>query len=72
VRPGAASALYYSIYYSAGALGAFLPGLAWQAVGWTGVSLVVGAVLSIAALGAWLGKVERRRAPVAISRLGLG
>lgn len=72
VRPGAASALYYSIYYSAGALGAFLPGLAWQAVGWVGVALVVGAVLAIAALGAWLGQVERRRAPVAVSRFGLG
>ena len=72
VRPGAASALYYSIYYSAGALGAFLPGLAWQAVGWVGVALVVGAVLAIATLGAWLGQVERRRAPVALSRLGLG
>ncbi len=72
VRPGAASALYYSIYYSAGALGAFLPGLAWQAVGWAGVSTVVGAVLAIAALGAWLGQVERRRAPVAVNRFGLG
>ena len=66
VRPGAASALYYSIYYTAGALGAFLPGLAWQAAGWTGVSLVVGAVLLIAALGAWLGQVERRGAAVAV------
>ncbi len=72
VRPGAASALYYSIYYSAGALGAFLPGLAWQAVGWSGVALVVGAVLAIAAVGALLGQIERRRAPVAISRLSVG
>ena len=72
VRPGAASALYYSIYYTAGALGAFLPGLAWQAAGWTGVSLVVGAVLLIAALGAWLGQVERRGAAVAVSHVGVG
>lgn len=72
VRPGAASALYYSIYYTAGALGAFLPGLAWQAAGWTGVSLVVGAVLLIATLGAWLGQVERRSAGVAVRRVGVG
>jgi len=72
VRPGAASALYYSIYYTAGALGAFLPGLAWQAAGWTGVSLIVGAVLLIATLGAWLGQVERRSAAVAVSHVGVG
>jgi YNFM family putative membrane transporter len=72
VRPGAASALYYSIYYTAGALGAFLPGLAWQAAGWTGVSLVVGAVLLIATLGAWLGQVERRSAAVAVGHVGVG
>jgi YNFM family putative membrane transporter len=72
VRPGAASALYYSIYYTAGALGAFLPGLAWQAAGWPGVSLVVGAVLLIAMLGAWLGQVERRSAAVAVGPVGVG
>ncbi len=72
VRPGAASALYYSIYYTAGAFGAFLPGLAWQAVGWVGVSSVVGAVLAIAVLGTWLGHVERQRAPAGVSRLSLG
>lgn len=72
VRPGAASALYYSIYYTAGALGAFLPGLAWQAAGWAGVSLVVGTVLLIATLGAWLGQVERRSAALAVSRVGVG
>jgi MFS transporter, YNFM family, putative membrane transport protein len=72
VRPGAASALYYSIYYTAGALGAYVPGLAWQAAGWVGVSLVVGAVLLIATLGARLGQLERRNAPVSISPVGLG
>ena len=72
VRPGAASALYYSIYYTAGALGAFLPGLAWQASGWIGVALVVGVVLLIAAVGAVLGQAERRRAPLAVSRLSVG
>lgn len=63
VRPGAASALYYSIYYTAGATGAFLPGLAWQSGGWWGVSATVGAALAVAAVGAWLGQLERRLAP---------
>jgi MFS transporter, YNFM family, putative membrane transport protein len=34
---GVASALYYSSYYVAGALGSYVPGLAWEAWGWTGV-----------------------------------
>ena len=65
VRPGAASALYYSIYYTAGAVGAFVPGLAWQSGGWWGVSATVGVALAIAAVGSWLGQVERRDAPAA-------
>jgi YNFM family putative membrane transporter len=72
VRPGSASALYYSIYYTTGAVGAFLPGLAWQASGWGGVSLVVGLALAVAAIGAWLGMIDRRRAPVAVARLSAG
>lgn len=64
VRPGAASAFYYSVYYSAGALGAFVPGLAWQAVGWDGVALVVGVALAVATVGARLGQRERRRGPL--------
>jgi YNFM family putative membrane transporter len=35
---GAASALYFSAYYGAGALGAYVPGLAWEAWGWDGVA----------------------------------
>jgi MFS transporter, YNFM family, putative membrane transport protein len=35
---GAATALYFSAYYGAGALGAYLPGLAWEAWGWVGVA----------------------------------
>ena len=34
---GAASAVYYSTYYLAGALGAYAPGLAWRVFGWDGV-----------------------------------
>lgn len=62
VRPGAASALYYSIYYTAGSLGAYLPGLAWEAFGWGGVTLVVGAVLCVGLAGALLGQADHRRA----------
>ncbi len=34
---GSASALYFSIYYGVGSLGAYLPGLAWEAWRWHGV-----------------------------------
>jgi len=34
---GLASAMYFSAYYVAGALGAYLPGLAWPSWNWTGV-----------------------------------
>ena len=40
VDRGAASAVYFSVYYAAGALGAYLPGLAWQAWHWSGVAAV--------------------------------
>ena len=33
-----ATALYFSAYYGAGALGAYVPGLAWEAWGWGGVA----------------------------------
>jgi MFS family permease len=32
-----ASAMYFSSYYVAGALGAYVPGLAWESSHWTGV-----------------------------------
>lgn len=60
VRPGAASALYYSIYYSAGALGAFVPGLAWQAYGWSGVVAVSAVALAVALTGALVGRLDDR------------
>jgi len=50
VDRGAASAVYYSMYYACGGLGGFLPGLAWQAWGWSGVVLVGLGVLTFAAL----------------------
>ena len=54
VDRGAATALYFSIYYSLGALGAYLPGVAWQEWGWGGVAAVgfLALVLAAAALAA--------------------
>ena len=40
VDRGAASAVYFSIYYASAALGAYLPGLAWQAWRWNGIVAV--------------------------------
>ena len=36
---GLASALYFSAYFTAGALAGYLPGLAWEGFGWSGVAL---------------------------------
>jgi MFS transporter, YNFM family, putative membrane transport protein len=47
---GAASAIYFSLYYSSGALGGYLPGLAWEAWGWTGVTCLGLCALALAAL----------------------
>ncbi|RDI76104.1 Arabinose efflux permease [Gaiella occulta] len=46
---GSASALYFSTYYGAGALGAYLPGVAWERWGWTGVASVGLGSLALAA-----------------------
>lgn len=51
VDRGAATALYFSVYYGAGALGAYVPGLAWQAWGWIGVAATGIVALAIAATG---------------------
>ena len=50
VDRGTASAIYFSLYYSIGALAAYLPGLAWQAWAWSGVALLELAVLGATAL----------------------
>ena len=47
---GAATALYFGIYYAGGALGAYLPGLAWQEWGWEGVTTAGFVALAIAAV----------------------
>jgi YNFM family putative membrane transporter len=51
VDRGAASAVYFSAYYTMGALGAYIPGLAWQAWGWPGVAVTGLSVLVVAFFG---------------------
>ena len=48
---GAASALYFSAYYGIGALGAYVPGLAWEAWGWNGVAALGLGSLFVATVG---------------------
>ena len=50
VDRGAASAVFFSFYYASGALGGYLPGLAWQAWHWNGVALAGFGVLLLAGL----------------------
>jgi YNFM family putative membrane transporter len=49
VDRGAATALYFGIYYGAGALGAYVPGRAWEAFGWNGVAVAGLGALALAA-----------------------
>ena len=49
VDRGTASALYYSLYYFTGALGGYLPGLAWERYGWNGVIATGWIALGLAA-----------------------
>ena len=51
VDRGAATALYFGIYYAGGALGAYVPGLAWQEWGWGGVATAGFVALGVAAGG---------------------
>ena len=49
VDRGVASAVYFSLYYTASAVGGYVPGLAWEAWGWIGVAaLGLGAVTAAA------------------------
>ena len=48
---GFATAVYFSAYYIAGALGGYLPGLAWQSWGWTGVGTLAIGVLAAGLTG---------------------
>jgi YNFM family putative membrane transporter len=61
--PGTAAAIYYSAYYVAGSLGAFLPGLAFEAFGWGGVALVAGTAMTVALWGVAVAREATERAP---------
>jgi predicted MFS family arabinose efflux permease len=52
--------MYFSVYYASGALGGYLPGLAWEQWRWTGV--VVGC-LAVIALALALVAVQPRPLP---------
>jgi YNFM family putative membrane transporter len=45
---GAASAVYFSLYYGIGSLGGYFPGLAWERYGWDGVAITGFAALAVA------------------------
>jgi MFS transporter, YNFM family, putative membrane transport protein len=67
---GAAAALYFCIYYTSGALGAYVPGLAWQAWGWIGVAAC--GLAALAAAVALLSAVSSNSRDRASSRPGAG
>jgi YNFM family putative membrane transporter len=70
VDRGAASAVYFSIYYGSGAIGAYIPGLAWQAWRWNGVAAAaLGAVaLAAASLLSSRGTASARRRASRLAR----
>ena len=55
---GVASAFYFSAYYTAGALGGYIPGLAWQAFRWDGV---IASAIVLLACAATAGLTVRAR-----------
>lgn len=50
VDRGVASAVYFSLYYGTSAIGGYVPGLAWEAWGWSGVALLALGVIGAASL----------------------
>ncbi|HLN05157.1 MAG TPA: MFS transporter [Acidimicrobiales bacterium] len=64
VDRGTASGIYFTFYYLSGAVGAYLPGLAWQAWHWRGVAFL--ALAALVTAGGLLGS-ERRPSPAARS-----
>lgn len=58
---GTATALYFSIYYFSGAVGGYLPGLAWEHRGWGGVVACGWIALAVAAAVLASGGVRRAR-----------
>jgi YNFM family putative membrane transporter len=62
VDRGAASAVYFSLYYLVGAVGGYLPGLAWERYRWEGVAATGWAALALAAAVLSIG--ARRRSAI--------
>jgi MFS transporter, YNFM family, putative membrane transport protein len=62
VDRGAASAVYFSLYYGFGSLGAYVPGLAWERYHWDGVAATGFAALAVAAAVLLLSGAHRRSA----------
>ena len=60
---GLVNGLYISAYYMGGALGSFLPGLLFRAVGWPGFIIGLSMVLLVALIGVVLTPGHRARAP---------
>jgi YNFM family putative membrane transporter len=58
---GLASALYFSAYYLAGALGGYLPGLAFERWAWDGVAALALGAYGIGAVAVLVGLHSRRR-----------
>ena len=56
VDRGAASAVYFSLYYLSGAVGGYVPGLAWERYRWDGVAAAGFAALALAAAVLVLGE----------------
>jgi MFS transporter, YNFM family, putative membrane transport protein len=55
VDRGTASAVYYSIHYFTGAIGGYVPGLAWEHYGWGGVVATGWVAIALAALALGFG-----------------
>ena len=63
VDRGAASAVYFSLYYGIGSLGAYLPGLAWERYAWDGVAVTGFTALAIAGTVLLLAAARRGSPP---------
>jgi MFS transporter, YNFM family, putative membrane transport protein len=55
---GAATAVYFTLYYLAGALGGYLPGLAWERFAWPGVAATGFAAVALAGVVLAAGSVS--------------
>src|SRR5207244_12588879 len=63
VDRGAASAVYFSLYYGIGSLGAYLPGLPWERYAWDGVAVTGFTALAVAGTVLLLAAARRGSSP---------